>query len=265
MPAPRLYYGAADEATGRIVLLLQDLSTARPGDVLHGCSPEEAERVLHAITPFHARWWAQPPLGDSSWLPNWVGNQEARQERYTRQVGPFLQRFGHQLPPLLHETIDRLRTDYVRVLTRLAGAPATLIHADLHLDNMLFSPSDRDHPVTILDWQSISWGAAAVDVALFLFGSLSTNQRRAQGLDLLAHYHRHLVDYGVSGYSFQQLLDDCRLALLWQLAGTVGWLSSVDLEQVGERERALMEAALGDGKLIAALQDTDALGVLEPK
>ena len=250
---------------GHIVLLLQDLSTARPGDVLRGCSPEEAKWVLQAMAPFHAHWWAQPPLGDSSWLPNWVGNQEARQERYNRQVGSFLQRFGHHLPPSLHQTIDRLRADYVRVLTRLAEAPATLIHADLHLDNIVFLPSDRDHPITILDWQSISWGAAAVDVVNFLFGSLSIDQRRATGHDLLAHYQTCLADHGVSAYSFEHLLDDCRLALLWQLAGTVGWLSSVDLEQVGGRERALVEAALGDGKLIAALQDTDALGALEPK
>jgi aminoglycoside/choline kinase family phosphotransferase len=265
VPAPRLYYGAADEATGRIILLVQDLSTARPGDVLHGCSPEEAEQILQAIAPFHAHWWAHPRVKDFAWLPQWVGDPQVRQEGYNRQVGPFLQRFGQQLPPFIHEAIGRLRADYAQVLTRLAEAPATLIHADLHLDNILFSPSGHNHPVTVLDWQSISCGAAAVDVALFLYGSLSIEQRRAKGHALLARYHTRLAEDGVSGYSFQQLLDDCRLALLWNLAGTVGWLGSVDFDQLVGRERALVEAALGDGKLIAALQDTDALAALSPK
>lgn len=265
VPAPRLYYGAADEATGRTVLLLQDLSAARSGDVLQGCSPEEAEQILQALAPFHAHWWAQPRLKDFAWLPDWAGDPQARQERYNRQTGLFLQRFGQQLPPSIHEAIDRLRADYALVLTRLAEAPATLIHADLHLDNILFSPPDSDLPVTILDWQSISRGAAAIDVALFLFGSLSIEQRRAVGQELLARYHALLVAQGVSGYSLQQLLDDCRLALLWNLAGTVGWLSSVDLDHLVGRERALVEDALGDGKLIAALQDTDALAALSPK
>jgi hypothetical protein len=73
------------------------------------------------------------------------------------------------------------------------------------------------------------------------------------------------VNYGVAGYSFQQFLDNCRLALLWQLAGTVGWLSSADLDRLGGRELALVEAALGDGKLLAALQETNALAALPPK
>lgn len=262
VPAPRLYYGAADGAAGRIVLLLQDVSAAHPGDVLQGCSPDEAEYVLQAIAPFHARWWAHPRVQGFAWLPSWIGDPSARQERYSRQVGPFLQHFGQQLPAPILAIIDRLRTGYAHVLTRLSEAPATLIHADLHLDNILFSPSDSNHPVTILDWQSISIGSAAVDVALFLFGSLSIDQRRAVGQELLARYHALLVAQGVSSYSLQQLLDDCRLALLWNLAGTVGWLSSADLDQLVGREQALIEAALGDGKLITALQDYDALAAL---
>jgi hypothetical protein len=38
LPVPRLYYGAADDTTGRVLLVLEDLHSARHGDALHGCS-----------------------------------------------------------------------------------------------------------------------------------------------------------------------------------------------------------------------------------
>jgi aminoglycoside phosphotransferase (APT) family kinase protein len=261
VPMPRLYYGAADNATGRVVLLLQDMRGTRAGDVLQGCSSDEAALVLRAIAPLHTRWWANPRLKAFSWLPQWVGDPRARQERYKRQVGLFLERFGQQLPAFVSEVIDRLRSGYARVLTGLAEAPATLIHADLHLDNILFSPPGGEPPVTLLDWQGVALGPAVVDVALFVFGSLAVDQRRSAEGALFQQYCALLAEHGVSGYSVDQLREDCRLALLWTLAGTVGWLSSVDLDSLLGRERALVEAALGDGRLVAALQDYDVLAV----
>jgi aminoglycoside phosphotransferase (APT) family kinase protein len=262
VPTPRCYYGAADEETGNVVLLLEDMQASRAGDVLQGCSVDEAAQVLHAIAPLHARWWVSAHLQTFSGLAQWVGDVHARQDRYTRQVGPFLARFGQQLPAAVQEVVDRLRFSYARVLTGLAEAPQTLIHADLHLDNLFFSPPGQMPPVTVLDWQSACLGPAAVDVALFLFGSLPVEPRRVAADALLQDYHRLLGARGVSGYSAQQVLDHCRLALLWQMAGTVGWLSAADLNTLQGRERALVEAALGDERLIAALQDYDVLTLL---
>ncbi len=261
-PAPRLYHGAADEATGRVVLLLEDLGEARAGDVLRGCSPEEAALVVEVMAPFHARWWARPLPDRYSWLPRWGGDYGARQARYGRQVEPFLARFGHQLPASLHAVVDCLRSCYGAVLAALDRTPATVVHADLHLDNILFNPPGTAPPAVVLDWQGVASGAAAVDVALFVYGSLDVAERRAAEDDLLRRYHALLVDHGVTGYSLGQLRDDCRLALLWQLAGTVGWLAGADAARLAGRERALVEAALGDGRLVAALLDHDAAALL---
>ncbi len=255
VPAPRFYYGAADDETGRVVLLLEDLVAARPGDVLRGCSPAEAALVLEAVAPIHARWWGRFDSGTLAWLPRWGADPSARQERYVGQVGPFLERFGHRLPPSFREAIDRLRTRYAAVLSALERAPATVIHADLHLDNVLFNPPGTLTPAVVLDWQSVSRGAAAVDVALFVFGSLAVEDRRMAEEGLLRRYHALLVEHGVGGYSLERLRDDCRSALLWQLAGTVGWLAGVDPDRLAGRERALVDAAIGDGRLVAALLD----------
>jgi aminoglycoside phosphotransferase (APT) family kinase protein len=262
VPAPRRYFGASDEAVGRVVLLLEEIRAARAGDALQGCAPQDAVLVLEAMAPFHAQWWRHPRLGSFDWMPRWAGDVQARQERYSAQVPLFLGRYGEQVPPFVQQIIEQLSTRYAAVLKRLDEAPATLIHADLHLDNILFNPPESVSPVAVLDWQGVSRGAAAVDFAQFVFGALSVEKRRAAEGELLRRYHALLVEQGVSGYTLAQFRDDCRLALLWQLAGTVGWLSSVNLGRLVGRERALVEAALGDGRLFAALEDYEAAVLL---
>ena len=41
----------------------------------------------------------------------------------------------------------------------------------------------------VVDWQTAVWAGASVDVAYFIGGCLSAEDRRAHEDDLLAHYH----------------------------------------------------------------------------
>ena len=136
----------------------------------------------------------------------------------------------------------------------------TLIHADLHLDNVLFDARGEGRSVTVLDWQTVCVGPPAIDVALFLFGSLSVEDRRADESELLERYIGLLSTNGVRGYSTEELRHDCGLALLLVLAGTVGGLTTVD-EGAIARERALQDAVLTKGRLFTAVLDHGA-GIL---
>lgn len=249
--APRAFFAATDDATRAVVLLLEDLATARGGDVLAGCSPEEAALVLDAIAPIHAAWWGQPDAAAPAWLPRWAGDPPARQARYAAQLPTFLERFGSRLPPTAIELLDGLRHAYAAVLTELDQAPAALLHGDLHLDNVLFA-GDR---AVILDWPGVARGAGAVDAGFFLVGSLTPDDRRRFGEELLRRYHARLRELGVRDYPFSALRRDACLALAWQLAGTVGWLATADLSVAEGRERDLIEATIGDGRLVGALLD----------
>lgn len=259
---PRLYYAASDNASRRIVLLLEDLADTRQGDMLIGCSPSEAARVLAAVVPLHAMWWDRSGTGSFPWLPRWGSNHAIRTERYAASVSPFLDRYGAKLPPEIRSIVARLRSKLAAVFAHLIAAPFTVIHGDLHLDNVAFAPKDAARPAVVLDWQSVSWGPAALELAFFLVGSLVPDNRRHTEPDLLRRYHAALTERGVTGYPLDRLITDYRLALLVQLAGTVTWLAHADPDERTGRERALMDAALGDGRLIAALIDHDALGLL---
>ncbi len=167
------------------------------------------------------------------------------------------------MPQGIREVIDALAMSYGVVWERLKQSPTTMIHADLHLDNVLFSPLGHEPGVTLIDWQSVARGRGAIDLALFLFGSLETTTRRAIEDDLLRRYHKLLIVGGVTGYDFPQLMEDCQLVLLWLLGTQVVWLGSLDMESLSGRELALVDASLTEDSFTALL-DHDA-GSLLPR
>ena len=258
--APRLYYGAADDEQCTSILLLEDLSAGRQGDVLRGCSVDDAARVLVAAAPFHARWWEE--RSGRSGFPPFGRDPETRQEQYGLQVERFLAEYGASVAPAVCELVERLRSQLAVIVGALYAGRRTLIHADLHLDNVLFD-ARGDASVTVLDWQTVSVGPAAWDVALFLCTSLDVEDRRAAEDDLLEEYVALLAAQGVSGCSVEDLRLECRLALLVLLAGTVGWLSTPRRSEQTGRERALRHAVLANSRLAAALTDQDVGALLE--
>ena len=239
--------------------MLEDLSGGRQGDVLEGCSIEDARLVIDQLAPFHARWWGDAAL--ASGFPVGGRDPRERQQRYGEQVDAFIERCGDRLPPGIADVVEGLRSRLADVASALHTRQKTLIHADLHLDNMLFDARGDGRSVTVLDWQTVSVGSPAWDVALFLFDSLSVEDRRAAESELLEAYLRLLSTHGVRDYTIEELRHDCGLALLLLLAGTVGWLATVDREREPLASARCKMQSLLDGRLLTAVLDHGA-GIL---
>ena len=74
-----------------------------------------------------------------------------------------------------------------------------LVHGDYRLDNMLFGQPGADRALTVVDWQTVTWGPAMTDVAYFLGCALPTELRREHYDALLRAYHEALgPDAGIS-------------------------------------------------------------------
>jgi aminoglycoside phosphotransferase (APT) family kinase protein len=261
VPVPHLYTGLTAPDSLGVVLLLEDIADAAPGDALTGCSTEQAAAVVDAVAPLHAWGREQSDLPD--WVPEPPAGYQDIQDRYAGYVEPFLARWGERLPGEVVDVVRRLADGLADVLAGLDAAPATLVHGDLHLDNVLF-PGRPDRPVVVLDWQGIRRGPAVVDVASFVIGALEPTERRAAADGIFTRFAARLAECGVTDYSVADLRKDTRLVLLRWVAGAIGWVVAAVDGTAGSREQALVDAAFGDGRLVSALRDYQAAAALPP-
>jgi Ecdysteroid kinase-like family len=221
---PRCYYVACDPDGSRFVLLLEDLSAHRFGDDARGCRVQDAESVVGSLAAFHARWWSNQRLSEFDWLPAF-GDAALQIERLQSRRSPFLEHFGASVPTEVRKLTGGLRPHHVPLLEALQGPPVTLLHVDLHLDNIVFVGPDDDTKVVLFDWQGVSKGLGAVDLSLFVI-SASSEKKLIDDVRLLKCYHAALVAHGVDDYPFSQLQSDYRVALLRRWIGIVNGLGS---------------------------------------
>ncbi|CAN5660590.1 hypothetical protein BH23CHL2_BH23CHL2_20640 [soil metagenome] len=158
---PNCYFGHADVEAGEVVLLLEDLVDARPGDELLGSSVSGVRSVLLGLVELQSRWWGDPELDMMDWLGDWPATIPGRAERYRQHSVTVIERYREQLPPEVVALLGSLGAHLPRILDDLVSAPQTLVHGDLHLDNVMFMPSPGGPTAFIIDWQSVARPGAA--------------------------------------------------------------------------------------------------------
>jgi hypothetical protein len=259
---PHCYYSALNTQTGDVVLLLEDLAPARNGERAVGCSPAEAELAVREIAKFHAAWWEDPQLAEQDWLlwPTTTARLQRWQDLYQQRWAPFAAKMGPHLPKPILEIGLRFRSQVIQVFEQFHQSPRTLIHNDYMLDNLFFSATDVNTSLAVIDWQFLAYGGGMLDVASFLGGNVSIEDRRAHELDLLRTYHTLLVENGVTGYPFSQCWDDYRFSMFDGLFRMVIAIGGGNLR--GEQERAHRDIIWP--RFSAAILDLD-VGSLLPK
>ncbi len=220
MRRPRLLFGAVDAEEAWFTLLLEDVAGAVQGDELVGCDAATASAALEQLAGLHGPCWESEDLAASPWVNRSTPEGDAFTASVVTGVLPgFLERYGERLDPahvaLLEAFAPRLG-DWMR---RPRG-PRTVLHADFRLDNLLFTPDDPA-PV-VVDYQTITWGSGAYDVAYFVGGCLEPELRRAHADDLIAGYHAALVAHGVEDYPLDVLRTDYRRECFGGLMMAVG-------------------------------------------
>ena len=159
---PRCHHGAIDGT--RAALVLEDLEHAAQGDCLERLDEAGASALARVLAALHATWWERAELTAAQWLPPMT--VRTREWLLTRRE-QCLEAFGDRLPAWVRQWLGRVEEIDARALELLSGAPHTLLHADLHLDNVLFE-GDTEHPV-IIDWARVARGPAAIDLVELLF------------------------------------------------------------------------------------------------
>ena len=256
LQTPRSYHGGIDSETGNTVLLLEDMSNARQGDSVAGCTMEEARQAIGQLAKFHAAWWNSPRLDGLDWMPCKDTHTDVYEELYADAWESFIGKAGDGMPPRLRLVGDKLRDGVAAIKARLASAPSTLVHGDYRLDNCFFSTADDSQQLVVFDWEFCARGRGTYDVATFISEAFPTQQRREEEMGLLRMYHATLLEQGVGGYGFDECLVDYRLSMLEILVFWIVTGGYCDYE--GERATAYLHNSLA--RFDAAIAD---LGCME--
>ena len=219
----------------RYILLLEDLGGAEPGDQVTGVAPERCAVVLTAIARMHAAFWGSEALENRFWLLPLAIDARVRHGLFRDSQPAFRKRFAHLIDEDFARTLAWAMEHGVAVAQSLhRGAPATLLHCDLRLDNVAF----RDGEPVVFDWQLARRGPAAYDVAYFLSGA-SPKLTRADERELLEGYFAALEANGVRGYPFRAFERDYQLGLITAMQ-TLATQDQVDMGE--DRGVALLDA-----------------------
>ncbi len=188
---PTVFALEFDPESHDFVLLMEDLAPGVQIDQMSECTTDQAALAAEELAKLHGPRWGDRALARHPLLARSVPKKGEPHIYCALQQG-FLQRYGERLSTSEWSAVAQFGAAQDAYL-RLDG-PQTLIHIDYRLDNMMFG---GPHPLTVLDWQSISMGCALNDLSYFLGTSLAPAHRAKAERDLLRHYLSVLRSYGV--------------------------------------------------------------------
>ncbi|MGV1087881.1 MAG: phosphotransferase [Mycobacterium sp.] len=192
-PIAHCYHASYQPETGVFTLLLDDAAPAEVGNEIHGATIEDAKMALTQLGRLHGPLIGNTSLSQAAWL-----NRETpvNQALITQLLAGFLGRYGESITPEQRLVCQRLADSFDAYLAEEAAGDRVsgLVHGDYRLDNMLFGRPGSLRDLTVVDWQTVTWGPAMTDLAYFLGCALRTEDRRAHYDELLAAYHAGLGD-----------------------------------------------------------------------
>ena len=194
---PDCYYAEVSEDGSLFTLLLEDMAPSVQGDQIQGASEEQIAAAVRNLAGLHAPLWESPQLEKVDWTPIKLDPGFAP---IMQVAGPnFIERYQARLLPETVEVLSAFAEGFAR-WAETQPAASTLVHGDYRLDNQLFRPpsgGEDQPPVATVDWQTISRGNGARDLAFMLGNGCSPEQRRETERGLLEIYREAMSAGGV--------------------------------------------------------------------
>jgi len=192
--------------------------------------------LAQAYASLHARWWNHSLINEERHCSSpggphcmaGVGSAESirsiPKHWYEHTLPSY--RNAHPEDPVsaTWRLCERAVQAWPDLLTqRAASGHLTLVQGDAHLGNVFFSRDPRSDHLYLLDWDVYQRGIGTSDLAHMLVVSHAPEIRRQVESHVLRTYHRLLMSYGVTDYSYDQCTADYRLSILASLFPPIAW------------------------------------------
>ena len=262
-----------DEQTKNSLLLLQDLSAThyppmtRQQQIQHEGMPTETtlHRIVETLAAFHAAWWEHPSLGTDPIEIDDNFRDEAHFRDFCQEIDQNWQSClaveGSWLPQDVvydvSEMIRLLPKAWERYLSKrfLTRHQLTVTHQDAYLANFLIPRIGEAGVVYMMDWQSAYTSIGAYDLVIMCVPFWTSAERKENKREetMLRWYLAALSAYGVTNYTWDQLVEDYRWMIMFFLQVAI-W------DQTNGSSRDYWWPKLQC--LLSAARDFDCLGLL---
>lgn len=213
-------------------LVFEDLTALAPGDVLAGCTPAQACDVLRVLARLHAATW---DVDAHEALPEW-DPRPLDAAIWRERLALAAERHPALLSaPLVARLID-LPERFAASVDAARHGPRCVIHADVHLDNVLLRDEDS---VVLLDWDGARFGPPAVDVMRALLECAGPPSGRTWPR-CLAAYLLELRTRGIADVGARDVLGDGTPVLVPMLQGVIGAVGRPGEHPAGPRMEVLL-------------------------
>ena len=201
MRVPHCFHADWTAATNDFVLVLEDMSPARQGDQLTGCTLDQAEIAVRELAKLHGPRWDDPTLFDVDWMEH--GGDEAAAGAQLAMLWQmlfpgFATTYESHLAPDEFALAEQFGARIVDWRSGRAAGPRTVTHGDYRLDNMLFATPEGGPPVTVVDWQTPGHGEPITDLSYFCGAGLLPPDRREHERFLIDAYLDALGEYSIA-------------------------------------------------------------------
>ena len=250
VPVPRVHASVATEDCSQFVLLLDDLAPAVQGDQIAGTTEDVVVEGARALAGLHGPRWCDPAWKDLEVLTMPLVDADGARgmgDLARLAADTFLQTLGPRLSVEDRDTFDAFPA---AVPAFLLDRPErfALLHGDYRLDNLLLHPGGG---VTVVDWQTLTVGLPARDLAYWVTTSVDPPTRRRVESSAVAAYHEALE---APDHDLATCEEDYRAGQLHTLLiVALGWAFTTQTERGGDMMTVMAQRAC------AALRD---LGVL---
>jgi len=260
---PGLIYSAIDSENQRYVLLMEDCSHYTAADPqLEGLTYEQTKIIALKIADFHARWWDDENLFSFPWVlkikePDMAAMFIDNFRAYWNACAQ-IEDFRKVLPDGGWEAGLKINEQRPWLIENAPDDKLTIFHYDLRADNMFFDWDNPEDPLIVFDWSLASIGRGVSDISFLLGFSVATELRRQIENDMVKLYYEHLLDRGISGYTFDECWTDYLKGLLQKTNIPLATFSSLDHSD--PRSTKLVNIMLD--RLFSAILDNDATSIL---
>lgn len=221
------YYATllSEDGKRKVGVLMEDLCL--PGAELNPALDEAGVLLtVKHCAQMHAKFWNNPDLEtkfgvsphNGPWFnPSW-------REKVTGHWPEFRTKWATVLSPEALEAGDKIIANYQWVQDTISSEPRTFLHGDVKPPNMFMLSGNEP---AFFDWQYIAIGKSCCDILFFLVEGYSIEEVRVLEPKVRRAYYDALVEFGVTDYSYEDLLRDWKLAAMYFPVYVAMWFGTV--------------------------------------